>query len=169
MLHRGSTVLINAVSGNDQESDVNPEHSQERRSFLTIALKLIGTVIGLVLLWGFGRFSLFSSTSNKIREVHRGLIAKLRPGVPSHVPEAGAWLVITEQGSKPKALDDRCPHLGCRYTWNTKLNRYHCPCHGSEFDIKGKVLRGPAAKPIESLYIEDSDKDLLRLREVPPA
>ena len=148
---------------------MDPGHSQERRSFFSVAFKLIGTVIGLVMLWGLGRFSLFSSTNRKLREVQRDLLATLKPGVPSHVPEAGAWLVMPEQGSKPKALDDRCPHLGCRYVWNAELNRYHCPCHGSEFDIEGKVLRGPATKPIEILHIEDSDKDSLRLREVPPA
>ena len=148
---------------------MNPGYSQERRSFLTTALKLIGMTVGVVMLWGLGRFSLFSSQNRKIREIHRDLIAKLKPGVPFHAPDAGAWLVISKQGSKPKALDDRCPHLGCRYVWNAKLKRYHCPCHGSEFDIEGKVLRGPAAKPIKTLHIEDSDKDSLRLREVPPA
>ena len=140
-------------------------HSQERRSFLNIALRLISVVLGVIALWGLGRFSLFSTTKKRIREVTRDLISKLKPGTPLHVLQAGAWLVEPTEGSGLKALDDRCPHLGCRYVWNSKLNRYHCPCHGSEFDIKGKVLRGPATKPIESLQIEDSNKDIIRFRE----
>jgi cytochrome b6-f complex iron-sulfur subunit len=144
---------------------VEPDHSQERRSFLNLAVGIISISLGILTFWGLGRFSLFSTTKKKIREVSRDLISKLKPGVPWHVPEAGAWLVLVSEHSKLKALNDRCPHLGCRYAWNAKLNRYHCPCHGSEFDIRGKVLRGPATKPIESLQIEDSNKDFIRFRE----
>ena len=38
----------------------------------------------------------------------------------------------------------RCPHLGCALKWNPAEHSWDCPCHGSRFDEKGKVLENPA-------------------------
>lgn len=38
----------------------------------------------------------------------------------------------------------RCPHLGCALKWNSAEHTWDCPCHGSRFDEKGKVLDNPA-------------------------
>jgi glycine/D-amino acid oxidase-like deaminating enzyme/nitrite reductase/ring-hydroxylating ferredoxin subunit len=37
-----------------------------------------------------------------------------------------------------------CPHLGCIVAWNSTEHCWDCPCHGSQFDQQGRVLRGPA-------------------------
>jgi len=37
-----------------------------------------------------------------------------------------------------------CTHLGCVVPWNGSKNRFICPCHGSQYDKTGKVVRGPA-------------------------
>jgi cytochrome b6-f complex iron-sulfur subunit len=37
-----------------------------------------------------------------------------------------------------------CTHLGCVVPWNTAENKFKCPCHGSQYDSTGKVVRGPA-------------------------
>lgn len=38
----------------------------------------------------------------------------------------------------------RCPHLGCRLSWNPDEETWDCPCHGSRFDRQGALLEGPA-------------------------
>jgi cytochrome b6-f complex iron-sulfur subunit len=37
-----------------------------------------------------------------------------------------------------------CTHLGCVVPWNAAENKFMCPCHGSQYDANGKVVRGPA-------------------------
>lgn len=37
-----------------------------------------------------------------------------------------------------------CTHLGCVVPWNKAENKFICPCHGSQYNNQGKVVRGPA-------------------------
>lgn len=41
----------------------------------------------------------------------------------------------------------RCPHMGCRLTWNPTEATWDCPCHGSRFDRLGQLITGPAQTP----------------------
>jgi len=38
----------------------------------------------------------------------------------------------------------RCPHLGCALKWNPQEHSWDCPCHGSRFNVDGKLLDNPA-------------------------
>lgn len=46
------------------------------------------------------------------------------------------------------AVDVRCPHLGCQLEWNPDEESWDCPCHGSRFDCRGKLLTGPAQRDL---------------------
>jgi Rieske Fe-S protein len=50
-----------------------------------------------------------------------------------------------------------CPHLGCRFNWDTGANRFICPCHGSQFDSEGAKLAGPAPRGLDPLPFRDKD------------
>lgn len=46
------------------------------------------------------------------------------------------------------ALNAVCTHLGCVVPWNPSENKFMCPCHGSQYNEQGKVIRGPAPKSL---------------------
>lgn len=48
-----------------------------------------------------------------------------------------------------------CPHLGCRYAWNTDANRFLCPCHGSQYNFDGAHLAGPAPRGLDPLPLKE--------------
>lgn len=47
------------------------------------------------------------------------------------------------------AVSAICTHQGCQVAFNPVERSWDCPCHGSRFDIDGRVLDGPAKKPLE--------------------
>jgi cytochrome b6-f complex iron-sulfur subunit len=56
-----------------------------------------------------------------------------------------------------------CTHLGCVVPWNAGQNKFICPCHGSQYDNTGKVVRGPAPLSLALAHAEVSEDDKLVL------
>ncbi len=63
-------------------------------------------------------------------------------------------------GGMIRFLGITCSHLGCSVVFNKDGKRFDCPCHGSRYDLEGKVLRGPALYPLSHLHVTQSGKDL---------
>jgi menaquinol-cytochrome c reductase iron-sulfur subunit len=61
---------------------------------------------------------------------------------------ASAWAVKEANGSIT-AFSPWCTHLGCAYHWDESQRVFSCPCHGSRFSEDGKVLVGPALRPLD--------------------
>lgn len=47
------------------------------------------------------------------------------------------------------AVSRECTHLGCTVPWMAEEGRFVCPCHSSEYDIRGDVLSPPAPRALD--------------------
>ena len=62
-----------------------------------------------------------------------------------------------------------CSHLGCiplgQKKSDTKgnFNGWFCPCHGSHYDVSGRVRKGPAPKNLEVPKYEFIDKNKIKI------
>jgi len=54
-----------------------------------------------------------------------------------------------------------CTHLGCGYRWDESAREFKCPCHQSVFALSGKVVGGPAPRPLDVLPSKIEDGKLL--------
>lgn len=45
-------------------------------------------------------------------------------------------------------VSTKCTHLGCQLSWNADELTWDCPCHGSRFDYKGRLIGSPATKDL---------------------
>jgi cytochrome b6-f complex iron-sulfur subunit len=54
-------------------------------------------------------------------------------------------------------LNAICTHLGCVVPWNASENKFICPCHGSQYNSEGKVVRGPAPLSLALVHTDVSE------------
>ncbi|MFF4490407.1 FAD-dependent oxidoreductase [Streptomyces sp. NPDC001544] len=77
-------------------------------------------------------------------------VDEIGPGEGAVVHSGHERLAVhRDEGGKLHALSARCTHMGCLVAFNSAERAWECPCHGSRFDIDGKVVQGPAVKPLE--------------------
>jgi menaquinol-cytochrome c reductase iron-sulfur subunit len=94
--------------------------------------------------------------------VEAGDISQLEPGTPVEMTfrrnRIDGWKVTSEKStawvvklSKDQvvAYAPQCTHLGCAYHWDQEKDQFVCPCHNSLFSVEGKVLDGPAPRPLD--------------------
>jgi menaquinol-cytochrome c reductase iron-sulfur subunit len=62
--------------------------------------------------------------------------------------KTSAWVVRQPDGLVT-AFAPQCTHLGCAYRWDDQKRNFLCPCHTSTFGLDGKVLGGPAPRPLD--------------------
>jgi hypothetical protein len=66
-------------------------------------------------------------------------------------------LFLTGTPSRPEAFSLECPHLGCQVR-PIETGGFVCPCHQSRFDSQGRVVSGPAPRPLTRLVLEEKGK-----------
>ena len=69
------------------------------------------------------------------------------------------YIVVKEDKSLADfGINAVCTHLGCVVPWNAAENKFKCPCHGSQYDSNGKVVRGPAPLSLALVHatVEDN-------------
>ncbi len=82
-------------------------------------------------------------TANKSEEVT--LPADLQNGITFHDN-----FIVNKSDDEIDIFSSKCTHLGCKIN-KEENGKLLCPCHGSEYDLTGKVLRGPADKALNKL------------------
>ncbi len=68
---------------------------------------------------------------------------------------AGPVLLINLDGTVFRALSGVCTHLGCNVRPSGRV--LQCPCHGSTYDLEGRVTRGPAPRPLRTFKTQISN------------
>ena len=74
--------------------------------------------------------------------------ADLSFGSPTFLTEEKIY-IFRDRGKGFAVASAVCTHLGCTVKYFQDDARFHCPCHGSVFDGDGKVVHGPAPRPLE--------------------
>src|SRR5580658_930885 len=77
-----------------------------------------------------------------------------------------AW-VVKQPNNEVVAFTPICTHLGCAYHWDDPSHTFICPCHTSVFSIDGKVLGGPAPRPLDR-YMTKVEAGKLEIGPVEP-
>lgn len=92
---------------------------------------------------------LLKATPAVLNQVYQGKDMEFR--------DAAGKAVWTNKKDVPYvAFSGKCPHLGCGYKWRQHKvlgQVFLCPCHLSIYDAAGKVLDGPAPRPLDALPI----------------
>ncbi len=146
-----------------------------RRSFHTALIGALGSALAAVLGVPAGAYLFSAKASNKKGNfVEAANLSQLETGKPREVTfertrvdgwrtlreKVIAWVVRTSDDGVV-AYAPQCTHLGCAYHWEAQRNQFVCPCHESLFSIDGKVMGGPAARPLDRYVTRIEDNKLL--------
>jgi len=69
------------------------------------------------------------------------------PGTTTLQKEQKVYIIRAPEGYF-YAVSAVCTHLGCITNWKSEEGIIACPCHGSKFDSEGRVIGGPAPRPL---------------------
>lgn len=161
-------------AGNDKTNE-----NITRRKFFKIASGLFSGFIAVTL--GIPMIeSLVGTISKKKNKVYSKIapISSIQVEKPVNLPfvmtvedafiknvqPENVW-AVKNSDSKTTVYSPICPHLGCRYQWHENQKLFICPCHHSVFNIDGKVVSGPAPRPLDTLPAKIKNNYLYALWE----
>ena len=93
-----------------------------------------------------------SSAVDRAAIIVAGPVDNFQPGTVTAFVRGKFYLARLEDGGF-LALSSSCTHLGCTVPWVAKENKFICPCHSSEFDIRGEVISPPAPRALDLYQI----------------
>ena len=131
---------------------------------------MISAALGLPALF----YLLFPPKARKENEwIEAGDISKIAPDSPVELSfrrnRVDGWKVISEKSTawvvkhanSVVAFGPQCTHLGCAYHWEEGKNEFLCPCHSSVFALDGRVISGPAPRPLDRYDVKVQGSKLL--------
>ena len=148
---------------NNQNNDQNDE-AVSRRRFFKVVIGVFASLGGLVAGIPFLRAVFSKAPLKKLEWSKVGDVTSLAMMQPKDMSfqmrSTDAYLhqavtrsvwVIRHSESEYTVYSPICPHLGCHYKWDAQTDHFECPCHGSVFTVNGKVIGGPAPRPLDTL------------------
>jgi glycine/D-amino acid oxidase-like deaminating enzyme/nitrite reductase/ring-hydroxylating ferredoxin subunit len=91
--------------------------------------------------WRFFRDKVGPADVDSFEDLAPGQGGLVRDGI-------GKTAVYRDDDGTLHAVSSACTHLGCTVKWNSAERSWDCPCHGSRFDVDGRVIQGPAVKDL---------------------
>ena len=147
----------------------------DRRRFHLGAIYGLWTIIVTALAGPAAVYLLFPPRAKKQSDwIDAGDVSQLQPMVPEEVvfrhlrvdgwnvtsEKSTAW-VVKAANNQVTAFAPQCTHLGCAYHWDEGNKNFLCPCHTSTFDMSGKVLSGPAPRPLDRYEVKVEGSKLM--------
>ena len=128
------------------------KETNSRRSFLGKLWIVLGTVafaelIAVVVSFFKPRPTIVTAQQQDAIIV-AGSVDKFEPGTVSAFIRGKFYLARLEDGGF-LAMSRSCTHLSCTVPWVSSENKFICPCHSSEFDIRGEVVSPPAPRALD--------------------
>jgi menaquinol-cytochrome c reductase iron-sulfur subunit len=142
---------------------MNPDGT--RRRFFELVIKASAGLIGLSLAVPLVQYLISPALKRRKQQwVDVASAAELQSGVPTQLEyvatvqdgylesktQKAVWAVKQPNG-EVTVFSPMCTHLGCGYHWDGGTQQFKCPCHGSAFDVSGRVVGGPAPRPLDAL------------------
>ncbi|MFH1184227.1 MAG: ubiquinol-cytochrome c reductase iron-sulfur subunit [Chloroflexota bacterium] len=121
-----------------------------RRDFMKVITGYLLGLSGALGIAGVARYLTFESEPRRPTEYDLGLASDFALDTRTPVNEVPALLIRNQGGFVAVSL--LCTHLGC--TVEESPDGFVCPCHGSRYDVRGTVQRGPATEPLRQLRTE---------------
>lgn len=97
----------------------------------------------------FIKDKLFAEKINSLAEVNEGEAKVVKY-------EGNTYALYKETGGKIHLVKSTCPHAACEVRWNNAELTWDCPCHGSRFNVNGKMLTGPTVKDLQRIEPESN-------------
>ena len=136
-----------------------------RRSFLNKLWLILGSVAFAELIAMVFAFFRPRKPKTSLADGNRIIIAgpvdRFEPGTVSAFVRGKFYLARLEDGGF-LAMSRTCTHLSCTVPWVAKENKFICPCHSSEFDIRGEVANPPAPRALD-LYQINIENNILKV------
>lgn len=129
-------------------------HGKKEKTFLKQLSLAVSIVIMGFLLWGVKSYLSFRPDTDAIT---LGTFSQYKAGQIIHRKKERLFVICDSLGLY--AISDACTHRGCMVTIKNKT--FECPCHSAAYTLNGKVISGPAQKPLDHYYIYRNKQNVL--------
>ncbi len=118
-----------------------------RKKFLKLSAVVI--VLPFLVIW-----------NNFVKRTVKQRSSKSKISLPADISQGVTFfksVIINKNGKELKILSSKCTHLGCKIN-NLEDDKLICPCHGSQFNLNGNVIKGPATASLRILSYKTDPK-----------